>query len=485
MQQVQQMHKKRRACYDFMRKGQCQRGDACTYAHVTAEAAQEMGMQVPANIIAQGATAAGTMPHPAANAFMMQQAAGGFMPHNPMIQQQQRPGFFPGQMRPPMQNTGHPQMISDPHQYSATAVFVSNIPDEFLNEATVRDFFGRFGEIKEVRLDFQRHSATVDYADAASQTQALNTPEAVFNNRFVRVLKARAVQGLPSDPAGAAASNGEASVHPAASVPGAAQNSNAVVNSSASQPPMWRPKSAAIKKAELIEKYVEQQKELMKKLTTTKDMSAQTRKIIMDSINQIQKKIDDIRKPKTTAPTDNSKPAEHPAAQPSEATTEYAAGGAEEETHQDAVTQSDHPSNAAQLDAIESEKQALQEKLKALQQEAARMGVTVSARGAHRGAHRGTSTRGGMANRGSMSLDKRPRALVLRNLSQEAAERLDSEMAQFGEVESIEKMEEDSGERPPFAYCVRFKARWEAENAMKVVDSLDSFAGVTVEWNSQ
>ncbi|KAJ1839011.1 hypothetical protein LPJ73_006899, partial [Coemansia sp. RSA 2703] len=53
-QQQQQPSRKTRACFEFMRTGQCQRGDACRYAHVTAENAQAMGMDVPQGIAIKG-----------------------------------------------------------------------------------------------------------------------------------------------------------------------------------------------------------------------------------------------------------------------------------------------------------------------------------------------------------------------------------------------------------------------------------------------
>ncbi|KAJ2825801.1 hypothetical protein FBU31_003608, partial [Coemansia sp. 'formosensis'] len=124
-----------------------------------------------------------------------------------------------------------------------------------------------------------------------------------------------------------------------------------------------------------------------------------------------------------------------------------------------------------------AEKQALQAKLKALQMETTRLAAS-SARGGRGGGARGG--RGG-AHHGSMSLDRRPRTLVLRNVGQEAAERLGSEMAQFGEIEHIDKTEERND--PPFTYAVKFKARWEAEAAMKAVTSLDSFSDVSADWD--
>ncbi|KAJ2330515.1 hypothetical protein GGI00_003669, partial [Coemansia sp. RSA 2681] len=46
-QQNQNQQRRRKPCFEFMRRGNCQRGDACNYAHVTPEQAQMMGMMAP------------------------------------------------------------------------------------------------------------------------------------------------------------------------------------------------------------------------------------------------------------------------------------------------------------------------------------------------------------------------------------------------------------------------------------------------------
>ncbi|KAJ2699418.1 hypothetical protein H4218_002649 [Coemansia sp. IMI 209128] len=417
-QQQQPMQRRRKPCFEFMRRGACQRGDSCSYAHVTPEQAQMMGM------------AAG--PGPGFGQLGPRVGGGNGGPFMMAPQMNAPQGFFPMGMRPPgmhMQGQGGIRPNNGPGNYdnnqpmSSTAVFVTNIPDEAMSEGSVSEFFSRFGAIQDIRIDFARHSAVVEFGDSSAQAQALGTPEAIFNNRFVRVHKARLQ-------------------HSAALSTSHDNSQRQAVQSQQPQPPVWRPKSATIKKAEMIEKFVEQQKELMKKLTTTKDMPPATRKIIMDSINQIQKKIDDIRRPK---PTPDADAAEAPVAE--------------------------------EAGAVETEKQALQAKLKALQVETSRLSASAAARGGRGGG------RGGMrpAHHGSMSLDKRPRTLVLRNVGQSAAERLDSEMAQFGEIEHIDKTEDRND--PPFTYAVKFKARWEAEAAMKAVTSLDSFSDVSVDWD--
>ncbi|KAJ2695196.1 hypothetical protein GGH99_000273 [Coemansia sp. RSA 1285] len=465
-QQQQQLHRKRKPCFEFLRKGSCQRGEACTFAHVTGDQAQAMGMQVPQNLMNPAAIASsnnngGPMQFGMARAPMqpaffspLQQPGGGgaFASMRPQQQQQQQPNGRP------QAGGSHHQNQYQQQQHSATAVFVTNIPDDSLNDEAVAAFFGKFGAIRDTRIDYAKHSAVVDFADNGAQLQALGTPEAVFNNRFVRVHKAWAHP--PGGDASTTAAGGSGNQQP----------SN---QQQQQQPPVWKPKSVAIKRAEMIEKYVDQQKELMKKLTTIKDMPPATRKIIMDSINQIQTKVDEIRRPhkpdSSAAPSSSANPA-------STAAAAAANGGG----------------------SSVSENKALQNKLQALPQEAQRLGMNSSSSSSSGGfAPSAPQEPTGAYNppaattaalRSSMSLDKRPRTLVLRNVAPETAERLDSGLAQFGQIESIAKLGEgDPGasSNSPLAYAVRFRARWEAENALKAVASLDGFASVTADWETQ
>ncbi|KAJ2779644.1 hypothetical protein H4R18_003906 [Coemansia javaensis] len=404
---MQMQPRRRKPCFEFLRRGRCQRGDECSYAHVTPEQAQAMGMQGP-----PGAAMAGMMMAPP-----------------------------PAQLQQPQQQ--QPQQPQAPQQsYSQTGVFVSNIPPPSLTEAAVRGFFARFGEITGVWIDGAKQTATIAFSDAGAQARAVSSPEAPFNNRFVRVHRAfsAAMDRLQAEGPGG---NGSAGAHRPA-------------------PGVWHPKSAAIKKAELIEKYVEQQKELMRKLTTTKDMPAATRKIIMDSIKQIQQKIEDTQKPK---PAEAQQPPEQPQGPAAE---------------QGPPSDGQQQQQQQQLDAVAAEKAALQAKLRTLQEKAAQLGAP----GRGRGRGRGRGAWPGAAGRGAMTLDKRPRTLVLRNVSQAAAEQLSSEMAQFGAVEHIDKLGDDhSG--PPFAYTVKYQARWEAEQALKATPALELFSDVTVDWEQQ
>ncbi|KAJ1962628.1 hypothetical protein GGI12_002533 [Dipsacomyces acuminosporus] len=499
MQQMQPQGiqiKRKKPCYEFIRKGKCQRGNSCNFEHVTLEQAQMMGLQLPQNLLnlqqaqqqqqqqgmmrppmgvnGQFMMAPQQRPQGQMPGMMAPQAGGFFRPQ--MMQPQQQHRQFGGNVRPHhMANAsnGHDASGQPPQQLSATAVFVTNIPDDHLSEQHVTEFFGKFGEIQNIRIDYNKHNAIVDFKDSNAQQQAISTPEAIFNNRFVRIHKAREQAAASAN----ANTNDTDSTRPPV----------------AAATPAWRPKSAAIKKAELIEKYVEQQKELMKKITTTKNMPPATRKIIMQSIAEIQKKMDDINNKHKGAAAAAAPSAAAPSVSAASSVSQGTSGATDNtqaatESTEAENQQQEQPAAATAADAVQNEKLALQAKLKALEEEAQRLGMSTGAkpfqlgRGGSAAATRGRGGRGGWAGaRGSMSLDKRSRTLVLKNVGQDAAERLDSEMAQFGEVEMMDKLEDNN--EAPFTYAVKFKARWEAENAMKAIHSIASFESVSAEWD--
>jgi hypothetical protein len=80
-----------------------------------------------------------------------------------------------------------------------TTIVVQRIPEENLKEEDVRDFFGKFGTIVDVRLQAYKRLAVVKYETHDAANAAYNSPKAVFDNRFVKVYWKRSDvdQGLP------------------------------------------------------------------------------------------------------------------------------------------------------------------------------------------------------------------------------------------------------------------------------------------------
>lgn len=70
---------------------------------------------------------------------------------------------------------------------TVATIVVEQIPDDKLNEESVREFFSQFGEIVEISLQTHRKLALVTYDGHASAKRAWSSPKVIFDNRFVKV----------------------------------------------------------------------------------------------------------------------------------------------------------------------------------------------------------------------------------------------------------------------------------------------------------
>ncbi|KAI9370867.1 hypothetical protein BJX61DRAFT_65215 [Aspergillus egyptiacus] len=70
---------------------------------------------------------------------------------------------------------------------SVKTIVVEQIPDDKLDESTVREFFSQYGEITVVSLHPQRKLALITYIDHAAAKRAWSSPKVIFDNRFVKV----------------------------------------------------------------------------------------------------------------------------------------------------------------------------------------------------------------------------------------------------------------------------------------------------------
>ncbi|KAI9926452.1 hypothetical protein ASPWEDRAFT_141841 [Aspergillus wentii DTO 134E9] len=70
---------------------------------------------------------------------------------------------------------------------SITTIVVEQIPDDKLDDASVREFFSQYGEIVELSLQPQKKLALITYDSHAAAKQAWSSPKVIFDNRFVKV----------------------------------------------------------------------------------------------------------------------------------------------------------------------------------------------------------------------------------------------------------------------------------------------------------
>ncbi|KAF7592986.1 hypothetical protein BBP40_012145 [Aspergillus hancockii] len=70
---------------------------------------------------------------------------------------------------------------------SIATIVVEQIPDDKLDEATVREFFSQYGEITDISLQPQKRLALITYDGHAAAKRAWSSPKVIFDNRFVKV----------------------------------------------------------------------------------------------------------------------------------------------------------------------------------------------------------------------------------------------------------------------------------------------------------
>ena len=70
---------------------------------------------------------------------------------------------------------------------SVTTIVVEQIPEESIQESTVRDFFSQHGTVIDVTMKPYKRLALVKYNDWASAKRAYESPKVIFDNRFVKV----------------------------------------------------------------------------------------------------------------------------------------------------------------------------------------------------------------------------------------------------------------------------------------------------------
>lgn len=82
---------------------------------------------------------------------------------------------------------GRPGYFPSNRQNDNTNLVVENIPDEHCDIAKVNEFFKKFGTLTNISVQGHLHKALLQYATHAEASAAYNSPDPIFDNRFVKV----------------------------------------------------------------------------------------------------------------------------------------------------------------------------------------------------------------------------------------------------------------------------------------------------------
>ncbi|KAF3904822.1 hypothetical protein ABW20_dc0104963 [Dactylellina cionopaga] len=170
-------HKKRGVCHSYEQKGFCRRGESCPYLH--------------------------------ANPLIVPPVKGQdedeYDPHTPMLSPQDlerraSASFSPKATQPPRgggsQRGGRGGIrggrsefsaFGPPREVSNKALVIECIPDDKLDEQSVRGYFAVFGTLESVEVRLEKKLAIVKFENQEDAKKAHSSPEPIFNNRFVKV----------------------------------------------------------------------------------------------------------------------------------------------------------------------------------------------------------------------------------------------------------------------------------------------------------
>jgi len=170
---------------------------------------------------------------------------------------------------------------------SQVRLVIERIPPECCTIAKVADFFGRFGNVVNVTVQAEKTRAKVQFGSADEAQRAYESPQAIFDNRFVKIYFDANDLDRDSLPAAALEEEKEGVVA--------------------------KKKQDAIKamlelqkhKQETLARYISQQKELLAKLETS--LNEAERPLILQSLKSIGELIQSLSPPKEL-----NKPAQGP-----------------------------------------------------------------------------------------------------------------------------------------------------------------------------
>ncbi|CAO3608412.1 unnamed protein product [Mucor fragilis] len=471
-------------CRDYNEKGFCMRGDMCPFDHgmdriIVDEGANgpfpagpfpnngmpPMGRGGPGQPPFFGMPGVPDAYDPERSGMMggadMGAAFGGMMPPNgPDMMNMMRGGMRGGRGRGGRGRGGnHGGYQRHQHQNMNplnTTLNVEKIPVEFCQISTVNDFFAKFGTITNISVQPHVQKAIIQYSTRAEAEAAYNSPDAIFDNRFVKVYWSKEDPTAPfnADKTSAAGTATGAPAAPKANEPDpelvaarAAEIAKAREEKQKKHQEQMKHILEIQKKRETqLQQQIDEQKRLLAKLTNSANMTQTEKAELLKALKNIQSDIDTSKN-----------------AAANEAAQARAATSASAATEQQGAA-------AADVKEGEETTEDLKKKLARLEAEAANLGIHGSGFRGGRGGYYGGRGRGGSSwarggGRGgavaprTMSLDNRPTKIAVKDIPESTDDaELRQHFQQFGNVTLFEQKDREA--------LVQYAQRFEAEKAM-------------------
>jgi RNA-binding protein 26 len=198
------------------------------------------------------------------------------------------------------------------HQKNTTLV-VENIPPEFCAIDKVNEFFRKFGMIVNIQVDFAYSKALVQFNSHVEASKAYNSPEPIFDNRFVKVYWQKADKDeQPQEKQKHEQQHSQKHTEAGAPKPGPHSLSLSTAKSDVAQGRAADPQAQAVaekkkeslkamlelhkQKEQLIQRQIEEQKKLME-LAKSNNFDEKTREEVS---KRLQKVSEEIKQSKST-----------------------------------------------------------------------------------------------------------------------------------------------------------------------------------------
>ncbi|KAI9315620.1 hypothetical protein BX666DRAFT_2028518 [Dichotomocladium elegans] len=452
-------------CRDYNEKGFCMRGDMCPYDHGADRIVVDDGsFSSPFPPIAQQPPPFFGMPNtfdaydperatlmapgPNINSFgiempgIMAPAEG--MP-NRMFSTPRGRGRGAGRGRGGRGGLGGPGGGFHQSRQNTTLV-VENIPPEFCDISKVNEYFKKFGSITNISVQGRLSKATVQFSNNAEANAAYNSPDPIFDNRFVKVYWFKEED---QKNAGSVTSGGSSS------------NSGAPTPSSKPVVPQRRanepdPEEVAARAAELAKEREEKQKRHQERMKAILEVQKQREQLLQKQITEQKRLMEKLSNQNMSQ----------------EEKKELLA----------ALRNIQNDINTTRSDAAEDSRagantssEDLRAKLVKVEAEAAALGIPVhgpSTRG--RGGYYGSGWPRGRGGLTRYTLDNRPTRILVKDISSIEKDDVKKHFGQFGRITGFETVQE--------GVIIQYAQRFEAEKAMNG-GANSPFGNLTLSWH--